>query len=169
MYLDPVTSIPKSRLLSPGVDPGFPTGGGAKPSRGMPTYNFAKFSKNCMKLRKFGGGGTLGVPPRSANDLINIHNPVPKDIVICGSSVSSMLVKDTNSTIHKATVQPAAIENNLWRSFLPVAPNDSQWTLFCSTGIIRGTAVNRETTGFVSSAVKRCDLCRVYITPRQRA
>ena len=42
----------------------------------------------------------------------------------------------TNSAIHKAAVQPATIQNGLWRSFLPVAPIDSQWTLFCSTGII---------------------------------
>ena len=36
-----------------GADPGFPVGGGADPwERGTPTYDFAKFSKNCMKLRK---------------------------------------------------------------------------------------------------------------------
>ena len=37
----------------PGADPGFLVGGGAKPARGGGgvTYDFAKFSKNCMKLK----------------------------------------------------------------------------------------------------------------------
>ena len=43
------------RISMPGVDPGFPVGGGANPPGGAPTYDFAKFSttKKCMKLRKF--------------------------------------------------------------------------------------------------------------------
>ena len=40
------------------------------------------------------------------------------------------------SPIHKAAVQPAAVQNNLRRSFLPAAPIGSQWTLFCPTGIV---------------------------------
>ena len=50
---------------------------------------------------------------------------------------------DIYSAIHKAAVQPAAVQNDLWRSFLPVAPIDSQWTLFCSIGIIPGKPVEQ--------------------------
>ena len=61
---------PKNNLndTTPGVDPGFPIGGGANPPGGAPTYNFAKFCKNCMKLRNFWavGGHTPGAPPKSA-------------------------------------------------------------------------------------------------------
>ena len=62
-------------LLS-GVDPGFPVGGGANHPGGPPTYEIAKFSKNCMKLRKLRAIGALGMPPpKSANgcvcDLVN--------------------------------------------------------------------------------------------------
>ena len=44
------------------ADPGFPRGGGAKPPgapnlQGAPTYGFAKFPQNCMKLKEFGPGG----------------------------------------------------------------------------------------------------------------
>ena len=52
------------------------------------------------------------------------------------------------SAIHKAAVQ-----NDLRRSFLPAAPIDSQWTLFCSTGIVPGKAGNGSAGGFVISAV----------------
>ena len=47
------------------------------------------------------------------------------------------------SAIHKAVVRPAAVQNDLRRSFLPAAPIDSQWTLFCSTGIIPGKPVEQ--------------------------
>ena len=41
------------------VDPGFPRGGGANSLEvgEVPTYNFAKISQNCMKLKEFGPGG----------------------------------------------------------------------------------------------------------------
>ena len=51
-----------------------------------------------------------------------------------------------NSAIHKAAVQPAAVQNGLWRSFLLAAPIDSQWTLFSSTGIIPGKPVEQPST-----------------------
>ena len=46
-------------ILLPVADLGFPRGGGANSPGGAPTYDFAKFSKNCMKLKEFGppGGG----------------------------------------------------------------------------------------------------------------
>ena len=46
-------------LFKPVADPGFPRGGGANSPGGAPTYDFAKFSKNWMKLKEFGppGGG----------------------------------------------------------------------------------------------------------------
>ena len=50
------------------------------------------------------------------------------------------------SAIQKAAVRPAAVQNDLWRSFLPAAPIDSQWTIFCSTGIIPGKPVERPGT-----------------------
>ena len=59
-----------------------------------------------------------------------------------------------NSAIHKATVRPAAVQNDLRRSFLPAAPIDSQWTFFCSTGIVPGKAGNGSAGGFVNSAVR---------------
>ena len=39
------------------ADPGFPRGGGANSRGGVPTYDFAKISKNCMKLKEFGPPG----------------------------------------------------------------------------------------------------------------
>ena len=45
------------------------------------------------------------------------------------------------SAIHKAAIRPTAVQNDLRWSFLPAAPIDSQWTLFCSTGIIPGKPV----------------------------
>ena len=59
-----------------------------------------------------------------------------------------------NSAIHKAAVRSAAIQNNLRRSFLLAAPIDSQWTLFCSTGIVPGKAGNGSASGFVNITVK---------------
>ena len=48
-----------------------------------------------------------------------------------------------NSAIHKAAgslvtghSQKTACRNTPQRWFLPAAPIDSQWTLFCSTGIV---------------------------------
>ena len=57
-----------------GADPGFLVGGGANPpGGGAPTYNFANFAKNCMKLRTFwaveGGGARRGRRPKSATDI----------------------------------------------------------------------------------------------------
>ena len=57
------------------------------------------------------------------------------------------------SAIHKAAVRPAAVQNDLRRSFLPAAPIDSQWTLFCSTGIVPGKARNGSASSFVNRAV----------------
>ena len=56
--------------------------------------------------------------------------------------------------IHKAAVRPATVQNDLRRSFLPAAPIGSQWTLFCSTGIVPGKAGNGSAGGFVNSAGK---------------
>ena len=46
--------------LIPMADPGFPRGGGQLPGGGALQYDFAKFPKNCMKLKEFG-------PPRDAS------------------------------------------------------------------------------------------------------
>ena len=53
------------------ADPGFPRGGRRQLSRGAPTYDFAKFPKNCMNLKKFGppGGAHPSRSLRSATDL----------------------------------------------------------------------------------------------------
>ena len=51
------------------ADPGFPRGGGAK-SRGG---DFAKFPKNCLKLKEFGRGGVPRVPLRSATGYSGLH------------------------------------------------------------------------------------------------
>ena len=67
--------------------------------------------------------------------------------------ISCMILTSNNSAIHKAAVRPAAIQNDLRRSFLLAAPIDSQWTLFCSTGIVPGKAGNGSADGFVNSAV----------------
>ena len=47
------------KLTKTVADPGFPWGGGANSpgGGGAPTYDFAKFSKNCMKLKDFGPPG----------------------------------------------------------------------------------------------------------------
>ena len=47
------------------------------------------------------------------------------------------------SAIHKAAVQPAAVQNGVWGTFCTAAPTDSQWTLFCPTGIIPGKPVEQ--------------------------
>ena len=47
------------------ADPWFPRGEGANSPGGMPTYNFAKISQNCMNLKDLeppGGHASL-VPP----------------------------------------------------------------------------------------------------------
>ena len=44
------------------ADPGFPRGGGANSPGVAPTYEFAKFSQNCMKLKEFGPPGGARVP-----------------------------------------------------------------------------------------------------------
>ena len=46
------------------VNPESPRGGGGNPPAGVgtPTYDFAKFPKNCMKLKEFGPKG--GVRPK---------------------------------------------------------------------------------------------------------
>ena len=46
--------------------------------QGAPTYDFSKFSKNCMKLRTFWAifGCVPGAPPRSANAVWLIPGPV---------------------------------------------------------------------------------------------
>ena len=59
------------------------------------------------------------------------------------------------SAIHKVAVRPAAVQNDLRRSFLLAAPIDSQLTFFCSTGIVPGKAGNGSAGGFVNSAVRR--------------
>ena len=67
------------------------------------------------------------------------------------------------SAIHKAAVWPATVQNDLRRSFLLVAPIDSQWTLFCSTGIVPGKAGNGSAGSFVNRAVKNT-LCQLIGT-----
>ena len=42
------------------ADPGFPWGGGANSPGGAPTYDFAKFSQNCMKLTRIWNRGGRG-------------------------------------------------------------------------------------------------------------
>ena len=51
-------------------NPGFPIGGGHKPSRGAPTYDLPNFVKNCLKLRKF---GAIEGSPKSATELPLIY------------------------------------------------------------------------------------------------
>ena len=71
--------LPKTRddFLSQWIavaDPGFSRGVGAILPWRVPTYDFAKFSQNCMKLKEFGppGGHAFLAPPlRSANVLGN--------------------------------------------------------------------------------------------------
>ena len=53
-----------NQTISAGADPGFHMGD-ANPPEGAPTYEFAKISKICMKLRKIwtvGGGVRRGYP-----------------------------------------------------------------------------------------------------------
>ena len=45
------------------MHPGFLVGGGGNPAGGAPTHDFAKFSKNCMKLKEFGPRGRPLAPP----------------------------------------------------------------------------------------------------------
>ena len=50
-------NIPRGGLVA---DLGFPREGGTNSpggAGGAPTYDFAKFPKNCMKLKEFGRGG----------------------------------------------------------------------------------------------------------------
>ena len=52
-------------VIKPVADPGFPRRGGANSpawGRGVPTYDFANFPKNCMKLKDFGPPGGVRVP-----------------------------------------------------------------------------------------------------------
>ena len=52
------------------ADPGFPVGRGHQPSRGVPTYDFAKFYKKLLEIEKIlGHGGRRGCPPKSATEL----------------------------------------------------------------------------------------------------
>ena len=55
----------QASMMKPGVDLGFPVGGGANlPGRGHQHTNLPDFPKNYMKLRKFWSvGGAPGVPP----------------------------------------------------------------------------------------------------------
>ena len=54
-------------------DPGFPRGE-VPTLQGTPTYNFAKFSKNCMKLKEFEPGGVSKILLcRSATGSIELH------------------------------------------------------------------------------------------------
>ena len=49
-----------------GVDPGFPVGGGANPSGGAPTYDFAKFCEKLYEIEKIlgrRGGRAPEAPP----------------------------------------------------------------------------------------------------------
>ena len=88
-------------------------------------------------------------------------------------TVNSTVIISTYSAIHKAAIQPAAVQNDLRRSFLPAAPIDSQWTLFCSTGIIPGKPVERPWTVKASAlwiallanarAIPFFDVCRPSI------
>ena len=57
-----------------GADPGFPVGGGANPSGGAPTYEFAKFREKLHEIEKIlgrrGGGARAGrAPPKSATGM----------------------------------------------------------------------------------------------------
>ena len=56
-------------------------------------------------------------------------------------SKGTMLILFTSGCrIPKATGLPAAIQNGLWRPFLPAALIHNQWTFFHCTGIIPGKA-----------------------------
>ena len=57
---------------------------------------------------------------------------------------------ETDSAIHKAAVRPAAVQNNLRRSFLPM---DTFLFHRNYTRQTSGMAVNREAAGFVNSTV----------------
>ena len=71
------------------ADPGFSRRGGAKSPGRAPTYNFAKFSQNCMKLKEFGprGAHVPHAPLRSATALnfVNSFWTLPEQLLQCYS------------------------------------------------------------------------------------
>ena len=64
------------------------------------------------------------------------------------------------SAIHKAAVQPAAVQNMVWRAFQLLAPFTAYGDFRNCTRQNHGTAGNREAGGFVNSAVtpNGCDV-----------
>ena len=52
-----------------------------------------------------------------------------------GSNIKASNIKTNINNEHPQKNTP---RNNPQRPFLPVAPIESQWTLFCSTGIVPG-------------------------------
>ena len=68
------------------------------------------------------------------------------------------------SAFHKAAVQPAAVQNGVWRAFCMVASFDTLGIIPVKTS---GTAVNREAGSFVNSAVNQIDVSGKNLDWRQ--
>ena len=65
----------------------------------------------------------------------------------------AFLANQPNSTIHKAAIRPAAIQNVVWRAFQPPAPFMAYGGFRNCTRKNHGMARNHEASSFVNSTV----------------